>query len=86
MKKLLFHNDVLDNCFTELIVALSFQDFSTAIFGSVYMGHGDTCNRVGDLPLSQALCLPVAAEEIIDTCDMLQSTPEDIEQVNIVFY
>ncbi|KAK7026834.1 hypothetical protein SK128_024367 [Halocaridina rubra] len=57
------------------------KDFSTVIFGSVYMGHGDTCNRVGDLPLSQALCLPVAAEEIIDTCDMLQGAPEDIEQV-----
>ncbi|XP_066948123.1 TBC1 domain family member 23 isoform X2 [Macrobrachium rosenbergii] len=57
------------------------KDFSTAIFGSVYMGHGDTCNRVGDLPLSQALCLPVAADEIIDTCDMLQGAPDDIEQV-----
>ncbi|XP_064122968.1 TBC1 domain family member 23-like isoform X2 [Macrobrachium nipponense] len=57
------------------------KDFSTAIFGSVYMGHGDTCNRVGDLPLSQALCLPVAADEIIDTCDMLQGAPDDVEQV-----
>ncbi|XP_068209839.1 TBC1 domain family member 23 [Palaemon carinicauda] len=57
------------------------KDFSTAVFGSVYMGHGDTCNRVGDLPLSQALCLPVAADEIIDTCDMLQGAPDDIEQV-----
>ncbi|XP_042209503.1 TBC1 domain family member 23-like [Homarus americanus] len=57
------------------------KDFSTVIFGSVYMGHGDMCNRVGDLPLSQSLCLPVSAEEIIDTCDMLQAPPEDIEQV-----
>lgn len=39
------------------------------------------CNRVGDLPLSQALCLPVSAEEIIDTCDVIQASPEDIEQV-----
>lgn len=57
------------------------KDFTTAIFGSVYMGHGEVCNRVGDLPLSQALCLPVSAEEIIDTCDMLQVAGDDIEQV-----
>ncbi|XP_071549394.1 TBC1 domain family member 23 isoform X2 [Panulirus ornatus] len=57
------------------------NDFATVIFGSVYMGHGEVCNRVGDLPLSQALCLPVSAEEIIDTCDLLQASPEDIEQV-----
>ncbi|XP_069950086.1 TBC1 domain family member 23 isoform X2 [Cherax quadricarinatus] len=57
------------------------KDFATVIFGSVYMGHGEVCNRVGDLPLSQALCLPVSAEEIIDACDMLHTTPEDIEQV-----
>ncbi|XP_069195506.1 TBC1 domain family member 23 isoform X3 [Procambarus clarkii] len=57
------------------------KDFATVIFGSVYMGHGEVCNRVGDLPLSQALCLPVSAEEIIDTCDVIQASPEDIEQV-----
>lgn len=50
------------------------------------MGHGEVCNRVGDLPLSQALCLPVSAEEIIDTCDMLQVAGDDIEQVKDDFF
>ena len=46
------------------------------------MGRGGNNNLVGNLPLSQALCLPVSAEEIIDTCDMIQVPPDDVEQVS----
>ncbi|CAL4067281.1 unnamed protein product, partial [Meganyctiphanes norvegica] len=57
------------------------KEFATVVFGSVYMGLGETGNRVGDLPLSQALCLPVSADEIIETCDMIHTQQDDVEQV-----
>ncbi|MCL4125486.1 UNVERIFIED_CONTAM: hypothetical protein GTU68_054757 [Idotea baltica] len=58
------------------------KEFSTSIFGSIYMGNNDPENRVGNLPLSQALCLPVSAEEILETCEIVEATTAaDIEQV-----
>lgn len=44
------------------------------------MGNADQATQVGNLPLSQALCLPVSAEEILETCDVALEDSE-VEQV-----
>ena len=50
------------------------------------MGRSGENNLVGNLPLSQALCLPVSAEEIIETCQMAQPSVDDVEQVIIFLF
>ncbi|KAB7496414.1 TBC1 domain family member 23, partial [Armadillidium nasatum] len=57
------------------------KEFSTLIFGSVYMGNSESENFVGNLPLSQALCLPVSSQEILEITDMVEEAPDGIEQV-----
>ena len=47
------------------------------------MGNAENQSRVVNLPLSQALCLPVSAEEILEACNATnESNVEQVSRVN----
>uniref|UniRef100_A0A2P2I4W6 TBC1 domain family member 23 n=1 Tax=Hirondellea gigas TaxID=1518452 RepID=A0A2P2I4W6_9CRUS len=56
------------------------REYLSSIFGSVYLSGGsndDSSNQVtGGLPVQQALCLPVAADELLQSTAIAQYPPE----------
>ncbi|KAA0199528.1 hypothetical protein HAZT_HAZT007197 [Hyalella azteca] len=66
------------NTFRKL-VALAVQEYQNSIFGSVYLSGGDGGDGghvTGALPLAQALCLPVAPEELLASTSSAMYPPE----------
>ena len=56
------------------------------VFGSVFMGNSDTANMVGDLPLSQALCLPISPQEVIAASNtQIEAYSEQVQKQSILF-
>ncbi|KAK3888097.1 hypothetical protein Pcinc_007835 [Petrolisthes cinctipes] len=72
------------------------ETWQSEIYGSVYLGDvevsgggggsGGVRREVGDLPLPQALCLPVSSQEILTSLHDPQDDPHDDPQDQVRFF